>query len=100
MAKGMTQEQFTLKAITRLRKDGYKGIHSVYSGFNSAFREHFKSDPIPVTTGMAKEGKLVTIPVRGGVMLYLPEDRPKSKGNSRASAACAACRTCISCATP
>lgn len=84
---GLTPQQFTLKAIKALRKDGYKGIHSVYSGFNSAFREHFQGDPVPITTAMAKHGELVTIPVRGGVMLYLPEDRPESKGNGPAALA-------------
>ena len=33
------------------------------------------------TTKLAQEGKIVTRPVRGGVMLYLPEDAPsQSKG--------------------
>lgn len=29
-----------------------------------------------VTIRLAEEGKLVTLPVRGGVTLYLPEDAP------------------------
>lgn len=83
----LTAQQFVLRGIVKLRKDGYKGIHSVYSGFNSAFREHFNQDPVPITTGMAKRGEIITIPVRGGVMLYLPEDRPESKGNGPAALA-------------
>ena len=77
----LTQEEFVLRAIETLRKGGYRGIHSVYSGFNEAFREHFGNgaDPVGTTTRMAKEGKIATMPVRGGVMLYKPEDAPESK---------------------
>jgi len=31
-----------------------------------------------VTTQLAAEGKIVIRPVKGGVMLYLPEDAPKT----------------------
>jgi hypothetical protein len=34
---------------------------------------------VEVTKKMAEEGKIVTRPVRGGVMLYLPEEAPKGK---------------------
>jgi len=81
----LTQEEFVLRAIEALRKGGYRGIHSVYSGFNDAFREHFGNgaDPVGVTTRMAKEGKIVTRPARGGVMLYKPEDAPQSNGKGK-----------------
>jgi len=51
-------------------------IHSVYSGFNQAFREYFGTNPVEATTKLAQEGKIVTRPVRGGVTIYLPEDAP------------------------
>jgi hypothetical protein len=70
----ISREEFILKAIKRLRKPPYKGIHTVYSGFNQAFREYFGTDPIPVTQKMEKEKKIIIRPVKGGVMLYLPED--------------------------
>ena len=64
-----------------MSKPPYKGIHSVYSGFNQAFREYFNKDPVETTTKLAQEGKIVTRPVRGGVTLYLPEDAPsQAKG--------------------
>ncbi len=77
----LTEEQFVLKAIETLRKGGYRGIHSVYSGFNQAFKSHFGvgADPVGVTTRLAKEGKLVVRPCRGGVMLYKPDDAPIAK---------------------
>lgn len=70
---------FITKAIMSLRKEGYKGIHTVYSGFNEAFKNYYAGeDPIKVTNELSKEGKIVIRPVKGGVMLYLPEEAPKS----------------------
>jgi hypothetical protein len=78
MAEGkLSYEEFIKKAIVSLRKEGYKGIHTVYSGFNEAFKDYFKGeDPIKATNKLASEGKIIIRPVRGGVMLYLPEDAP------------------------
>lgn len=74
--KRLDEHEFVVKAIKALRKPPYKGIHSVYSGFNQAFREYFDKNPVETTTQLAKEGKIVTRPVKGGVVLYLPEDAP------------------------
>jgi len=32
----ISEEEFVFRAIKRLRKPPYRGIHSVYSGFNQA----------------------------------------------------------------
>lgn len=72
----MNHEEFIKKAIVTLRKEGYKGIHTVYSGFNEAFKKYFGEDPIGVTNQLAQDGKIVIRPVKGGVMLYLPEEAP------------------------
>lgn len=72
----LTQAEFVKKAIVRLRKDPYKGIHSVYSGFNEAFRTYFNDDPIKWTTQLAAEGVVEIRPARGGIMLYLPGEAP------------------------
>ena len=77
----ISEEEFVFRAIRRLRKPPYNGIHSVYSGFNQAFKEHFEKNPVEVTKKMAEEGKIVTRPVRGGAMLYIPEEAPKPKEN-------------------
>ena len=77
MCEKMDHEEFTKKAIVSLRKEGYKGIHTVYSGFNDAFKKYFPGEnPIEVTKKLADEGKIVIRPVKGGVMIYLPEDAP------------------------
>jgi hypothetical protein len=72
---------FVLRAIDKLHTDKSPGIHSVYSGFNRAFREYFGEDPVPITTALAGEGKIATRPVRGGVMIYKPGEAPASRDN-------------------
>jgi hypothetical protein len=80
MPEKLSYEEFIRKAIVSLRKEGYKGIHTVYSGFNEAFKKYFENEnPIEVTNKLASEGKIVIRPVKGGVMLYLPEDAPAAK---------------------
>ncbi len=80
MSEKLSHEEFIRKAIVCLRKEGYKGIHTVYSGFNNAFKKHFDGEnPVEVTNKLAKEGKLVIRPVKGGVMLYLPDDAPAAR---------------------
>lgn len=80
MSEKLSYEDFVKKAIVSLRKEGYKGIHTVYSGFNDAFKKYFNGeDPIKTTNQLASEGKLVIMPVKGGVMLYLPEDAPAGR---------------------
>ncbi len=72
----LSPAEFVKKAIVTLRKEPYKGIHSVYSGFNDAFRDYFNEDPIKWTTQLAAEGVIETRPARGGVMLYVPGEAP------------------------
>jgi hypothetical protein len=84
MSEKLSHEAFVRKAILDLRKNGYKGIHTVYSGFNEAFKKYFEGEnPIEVTQRLAKEGKIVVRPVKGGVLLYLPEESPAAaqRGN-------------------
>jgi hypothetical protein len=72
----VTPVEFVKKAIVSLRRDPYKGIHSVYSGFNEAFRTYFNEDPVKCTNQLAEEGEIEIRPARGGIMLYLPGDAP------------------------
>ncbi len=73
----LTEEEFVVQAIKRLRKEPYRGIHSVYSGFNEAFRKYFSTNPVEATSKLAAEGKIETRPFKGGVMLFLPGEAPK-----------------------
>ncbi len=75
--KRLNEEEFVIQAIKKLRKDPFRGIHSVYSGFNEAFRKYFGTNPVDATSRLASEGKIETRPFRGGVMLFLPGEAPK-----------------------
>jgi len=76
-----SEEEFVIEGIKRLRKDPYKGISSVFSGFNEAFRRHFNKDPVECTSKMASEGKIEIVPMKSGkgVMMYLPGEGPKGR---------------------
>jgi hypothetical protein len=73
----LTEEEFVLQAIKKLRKEPFRGIHSVYSGFNEAFRKYFGTNPVEATSRLATEGKIETRPFKGGVMLFLTGEAPK-----------------------
>jgi len=79
MTEKLTYEEFVKQAILKLRTGDYKGIHTVFSGFNEAFRKYFDgANPIEITNQLAQAKKIVIRPVKGGVMLYLPEEVPQS----------------------
>jgi len=85
MTRKISPEEFVKLAIAKLRSEPYKGIHSVYSGFNEAFKKYFAGDdPIKLTNQMAEDGKIAIRPVKGGVVLYLPEDGPKTSRGEEA----------------
>ena len=72
-----SEEEFVVQAIKKLRKEPFRGIHSVYSGFNEAFRKYFGTNPVEATTRLAAEGKIEIRPFKGGAMLFLPGEAPK-----------------------
>jgi hypothetical protein len=85
MVMKISPEEFVKLAIAKLRSEPYKGIHSVYSGFNEAFKKYFAGeDPIRLTNQLAEDGKIALRPVKGGVVLYLPEDGPKTSRGEEA----------------
>ena len=75
------KEEFIVRAIKKLR-GRYRGIHSVFSGFNEAFRQYFGEDPRPVTQELAARGIIEIRPVKGGVMLYLKGEAPRTGGDA------------------
>ncbi len=76
----LTPEEFVLRAIETLRDPARsKGIHTVFSGFNQAFREYFPdSDPVEATGRLAKEGKIAIRFVKGGALIYKAGEAPPS----------------------
>jgi hypothetical protein len=80
--KKYNHEEFFKMAILKLRNISKShGIHSVFSGFNQAFRAYFGEDPVKVTQELANNGKIEIRPVKRGVMIYLPGEAPKSRAN-------------------
>jgi hypothetical protein len=78
----LSVEEFVHLAIKSLRVDDFKGIHSVYSGFNEAFKKYFGQDPVQATNRLAEEKKIEMRPIKGGVLLYLPGEAPSlSRGD-------------------
>jgi hypothetical protein len=61
MAEKLTYEEFVKQAILKLRTgnyNNYKGIHTVYSGFNEAFRKYFDgANPIEITNQLAQQNE-------------------------------------------
>jgi len=79
MTTKLSYEEFFINAILKLRDTSKsRGIHSVFSGFNQAFRDYFGEDPIKKTQELLAQGKIEIKPVRKGVMIYLPGEAPKS----------------------
>jgi len=75
------KEEFVVRAIKKLRGK-YRGIHTVFSGFNEAFRQYFGEDPRPVTQEMTNKGIIELRPVKGGVMIYLKGEAPQAGGDA------------------
>jgi len=76
----LTHVQFVKQAITALKQPPYTGIHTVYSGFNRAFREYFHGDdPVAVCQKLAAEGEIRLFLVRGGAMISLPPEEKKKQ---------------------
>jgi len=77
--KELSEEEFTVRAIKKLRKKPHKGIHTIYSGFNDAWRKHLGTDPIDGVQKLAQQGKIEIRPAKGGAIIYLPGEGPRPK---------------------
>lgn len=77
------KKRFVLDAIHNLRKHPYKGIHVVWSGFNAAFRKYYEEDPRAYLDHLVETDVIVTQPVRGGIIIFDAEDKPKGYVDQR-----------------
>jgi len=58
MTENLSHEEFVKKAIVSLRKEGFKGIHTVYFGFNETFKKYFEGEnPWRSLTGLPRRGR-------------------------------------------
>lgn len=81
-------EEFYVRAIKRLKSPERKGVHVVFSGLNAAAKAYYGPDfdVKAATDTLERAGKIVGRPVagkggKGGYVIYLPEDMPKSPIN-------------------
>jgi hypothetical protein len=71
--KKLTVSEFTLLAITKLAKPERQTIHTVYSGFNQAFRDYFSDkDPVKEIKALAEAGTISFRLCRGGAIIANP----------------------------
>jgi len=77
MTKPVSCEEFVVLAVQRLRTGNFRGIHSVFSGFNEAFKIYYTDgSPVDATEQLAAAGKIILRPTKRGVMIYLPGEAP------------------------
>ncbi len=77
----LSKEKFVVTAIERLRKDGYKGIHTVISGLNVAIKKYYGDvDPIEVVDALIEKGIVEGRPCKKGFMVYKKGEMPKGSG--------------------
>jgi hypothetical protein len=75
--KKLTEKEFVVAAINNLRKPPYKGIHTVVTGFNGAFREYFGGkDPVACVEQLKAEGVIEGHVAKKGAMIYLKGEMP------------------------
>jgi hypothetical protein len=72
--------------IVANRKEGYKGLHTVYGKLNSDLRVAFPSaNPVTMVQEMEAAGLIEGRPAKGGHMIFLPGEMTTSdkKANDR-----------------
>ena len=79
-------QQFVLGYIVANRKEGYKGLHTVYGKLNADMRKEYPSaNPVTVIQEMEVLGLIEGRPAKGGHMIFLPGEMTTSdkKANER-----------------
>ncbi|MEM5866945.1 MAG: hypothetical protein QXG39_03385 [Candidatus Aenigmatarchaeota archaeon] len=67
------KEFIVLKIKGHKAQTGYKGYNPVWGKLNETLRE-LGYDPREIYEEMQREGKIKIRPIKGAVLLYLPED--------------------------
>lgn len=89
-----TKDKLLVRAVEFIKANqkltGYKGAHSVYSGFNQLLAEEFdleKSELFERLDALVAKHKLESMPSKGGYTYYLPGERPERKPRTAADIA-------------
>lgn len=88
-SRRLTVEEFTLLAIDWLagvkdKRTGerWHGIHTVYSGFNEAFRAYFPGlDPVAETQGLVEKQIICLRLVKGGALIWCCENKKDGRSD-------------------
>jgi hypothetical protein len=87
-SEAMPVEEFVVKAIKSLRREPWKGIHTVFSGLNEAIRKLYDLDPVQVTKKLEADGVIEIRGAKRGATVYLPGEAPAvGRGNDQRTAA-------------
>ena len=82
----LSPEAFVLRALEVLPEKGKSGFHTVFSGFNAAFRKTFPDvDVVTLTKTMAAEGKISVRPAKRGAWLSKPNGTAPIDADQRAA---------------
>lgn len=85
MDKKLTADEFVVNGIVKLRKEPFKGIHTVISGLNEGFRAYFNgADPVAHVNDMEKRGVIEGHISKKGRTIYLKGEMPE-RFSSKAS---------------
>lgn len=82
--KKLSEAEFTCKAIKALRVPPYRGIHTVYTGFNREFKNYFGKNPVDATKELVAKGVITSRPVKGGALIYIAGEQPIYDGTKTA----------------
>ena len=84
----MPVEEFVVRAIKSLRREPWKGIHTVFSGLNEAIRKLYDLDPVQVTKKLEADGVIEIRGAKRGATVYLQGEAPaRGMGNDQRTAA-------------
>ena len=84
MKEKLTEEQFTLLAIKKKKKNEGTTIHTVFSGFNDAFRDYFPGvNPVEAVKKLVADGKVAFRLSRGGAIIGKPGSIQASSTSSK-----------------
>lgn len=73
----LTEDQFVINSILKLRVEPYKGIHTVISGMNEGYREYFGGkDPVSHVQNMEERGLIEGHFSKKGRTIYLKGEMP------------------------
>jgi len=63
------------------KKVNYRGIHTVFSGYNEAVRQYYgaETDPVEIVNKLVKDGVVETRPGKKGPYLFLKGEAPVPK---------------------